>query len=83
MNTIKPPPVTYVPPDAAHNNSTTPQLHLQPSNETIQATSQGTRARFMQFIPTPRGPSPAGPTLRRPLPAGPSPIGGAPRGLPK
>ncbi|KAJ1376875.1 talin-2 isoform X1 [Sesbania bispinosa] len=84
MNTVRPPPVTYtVPLEVAHNNSTTPQLQLQPSNETIQAASQGTRARFMQFIPTPRGPSIAGPRPRGPPPAGHSAIGRAPTGLPK
>ncbi|KAJ1386619.1 putative RING/U-box superfamily protein [Sesbania bispinosa] len=56
MNTVRPPLVTHtVPPEAAHNNSITPQLQLQPSNETIQTASQGTGARFMQLIPTPKG----------------------------
>ncbi|KAJ1388815.1 putative Polycomb group protein ASXL2 isoform X1 [Sesbania bispinosa] len=74
MNTVRPPIVTHTsPPKAAHHNSTTPQLQLQPSNETIQAASQGTRARFMQFIPIPR----------RPPPPGHSAAGGPPTGTPK
>ncbi|KAJ1387132.1 hypothetical protein SESBI_40210 [Sesbania bispinosa] len=79
MATMRPPSASFiVPPMPAHNNSPRPQLSLQPSADTIQAASQGTRERFMKFIPTPRGPSPGGHAARGPSPAGPTPRGHTP-----
>ncbi|KAJ1407708.1 hypothetical protein SESBI_24184 [Sesbania bispinosa] len=84
LNTVRPPNVTHsAPPEATHHNSAPQQSQLQPSHETILAASQGTRARFMQFIPTPPGPSTSGPRPRGPPPPTHSATRGPPVGKPK
>ncbi|KAJ1389068.1 hypothetical protein SESBI_38581 [Sesbania bispinosa] len=71
LNTVRPTNLTHsTPHDPGHSNTTAPQTQLQPSNETMLAARLGTRARFMQFIPTPSGPSTAGPRPRGPPPTG-------------
>ncbi|KAJ1403244.1 circumsporozoite protein-like [Sesbania bispinosa] len=83
LNTVRPPNVTHsAPPEATHHNSAPQQSQLQPSHETILAASQGTRARFMQFIPTPPGPSTSGPRPRGPPPPTHSTTRGPPVGKP-
>ncbi|KAJ1406578.1 hypothetical protein SESBI_24933 [Sesbania bispinosa] len=71
LNTVRPTNLTNSAPHApGHNNTVATQTQLQPSNETMLAASLGTRSRFMQFIPTPPGPSTTGPRPRGPPPTG-------------
>ncbi|KAJ1385987.1 hypothetical protein SESBI_41188 [Sesbania bispinosa] len=71
LNTVRPTNLTHsAPHNPGHNNTAAPQTQLQPSNETMLAASLGTGERFMQFIPTPPGPSTAGPRPRGPPSAG-------------